>query len=81
MPRLRPVRQACSVADIGRRVEPAEKANAIKPAELHFDSPESAGYGHNAPLTKITQVQYWPRGGAGGTLITVGTILRLCRGS
>ena len=63
------------------RVEPVEKANAIKLAELHFDSPESAGYRHNAPLIKITQVQYWPRGGAGSTLMTVGRILRLSRGS
>ena len=47
------------------RVEPVEKANTNKLAELHFDSPESAGHRHNAPLTQITQVQYWSRGGAG----------------
>ena len=47
------------------RVEPVERANANRLAELHFDSPESAGRRHNAPLTQITQVQYWSREGAG----------------
>ena len=58
------------------RVAPVEKANAKKLAELHFDSRESARHRHNAPLTQITQVQYWPRGGAGSTL----EMLRLSRG-
>ncbi len=62
-----------SVARIGTGlIEPVEKANANKLAELHFGSPESARRRHNAPLTQITQVQYWPRGGAGSTLVAVG---------
>lgn len=73
MPRRQPVRQPYSVTRIGSGlIEPVEKANANKLAELPFDSPESARRRHNAPLTQITQVQYWPRGGAGSTLIAVG---------
>jgi hypothetical protein len=65
MPELQPLRQPYGVHGHRERVEPIEKANANKLAELHFDSPESAGYRNNAPLTQITQVQYWLRGDVG----------------